>query len=331
MADVVDGAGRLWEDIVAPLLTVQDGVLAASQLRERGVPVKVVRRWVSAGLLVRLRRNALVDGEVWRTSPPWERHAIRARAVLRGRGAEPAGGDGQGAPAALSHHSALSVMGLSMHDVDDLVHLVVPGSTESRRRGGLVQHACVGRERIVDTFGLPTVTPAVACVQVAADFGVEAGLVAADSALRLGHCTQADLEELRDWTWLRHRRPAAVTVIERADGRHESAGESRTAWLLHRLGHRVRPQVVIQDVDGTFVGRVDFLLDVPDARVVVEFDGMLKYESPGDLRAEKLREDRLRAMGYEIVRLTWADLGSPDAVRAKIEAALRRARARLVS
>lgn len=70
---------------------------------------------------------------------------------------------------------------------------------------------------------------------------------------------------------------------------------------------------------------MDFLLE---DRVVVEFDGMLKYENPADLAAEKLREDRLRALGYEVVRLTWADLADAEVVRAKVEAARERARRR---
>lgn len=329
----IESDDRLWTDVVVPLLATQDGVLTATQVRDRAVPEKAVRRWVSSGRLLRLRRNVLVDGELWRAVAPWEKHAIRARAVMLGRAAASrttALDDATAPTVALSHHSALALMGLSLHGEDELVHLVVPGSTESRRRGGLVQHACVGANRIVDSFGLPTVTPAVACVQVAADFGVEAGLVAADSALRLRLCTRADLEDLSGWTWLRHRRPAAEKVIARADGRHESAGESRTAWLLYRLGYRVRPQVVVRDVDGTFVGRVDFVIDVAGAEgVIVEFDGMLKYESQRDLRAEKLREDRLRSIGYEVVRLVWADLERPEVVRAKIETAVRRARARL--
>lgn len=324
-------SGDLWAEIAVPLLAGQHGVVTGTQLSQRGVPDKVVRRWVASGRLLRLRRNVLVDGEVWRAAPTWDRHLIRARAVMRGRTTEASTRtDSTTTPSvALCHHSALALMGLSIYGVDDLVHLVVPGSTESRRRGGLVQHACVGRERIVVSFGLPTVTPAVACVQVAADFGVEAGLVAADSALRLGLCTRADLEQLSGWTWLGHRRPAAEVVIERADGRHESGAESRTAWLLHRLGYAARPQVVIREVDGTFVARVDFVIDVPGTRgVVVEFDGMVKYESARDLRAEKVREDRLRSLGFEVVRLVWADLANPDRVRALIDSAVARARAR---
>ena len=33
---------------------------------------------------MRVRRNALVDGELWRAATPWQRHALRARAVAAG-------------------------------------------------------------------------------------------------------------------------------------------------------------------------------------------------------------------------------------------------------
>lgn len=312
------------EEVVAALLAAQGGVLTSAQLGRRGVSATVLRSWVGAGRLVRLRRNVLVDGEVWRAAPPWDRHLIRARGVMLDREHQ-RGADDVG-KVALSHHSALAVMGLSIHAVDDLVHLVAIGAGRSRRRGDVVQHAGVGEERVTDAFGLPVVTPAVACVQVGAAFGVEAGLVAADSALRLELCTRAELEELRGWSWLGRGRPAADVVVARADGRHESAGESRCAWLLHRSGYDAVPQAVIHDGDGGFVARVDLLLE--RLGVVVEFDGMLKYETREDLVAEKRREDRLRALGYEVVRLTWADLARPDLVVAKVEAAVQRARAR---
>jgi hypothetical protein len=51
-------------------------------------------------------------------------------------------------------------------------------------------------------------------------------------------------------------------------------------------------------------------------RMVGEFGGKVKYgrllrpgQSPGDaVYAEKLREDAIRAQGWEVVRWTWADL-----------------------
>ena len=65
---------------------------------------------------------------------------------------------------------------------------------------------------------------------------------------------------------------------------------------------------------------------------VGEFDGRMKYGrdvASGDGRdvlwREKLREDRLRARGLEIVRWTWADLDHPQEVARRMRAAWQRA------
>ena len=63
---------------------------------------------------------------------------------------------------------------------------------------------------------------------------------------------------------------------------------------------------------------------LPDLGVVIEFDGRVKYEGRDGaqaLAAEKRREDRIRALGYGIVRLTWRDLSNPGRVREAIQRA----------
>lgn len=107
----------------------------------------------------------------------------------------------------------------------------------------------------------------------------------------------------------------------------ESAAESRARWVFDVAGlAQPVPQVVVHDEGGRFVARVDFLLE--EEGVVIEVDGMGKYEDIRDLRAEKVREDRLRELGYEVVRLSWADLGDPGVVLRKVLAAVGRARLR---
>jgi hypothetical protein len=61
--------------------------------------------------------------------------------------------------------------------------------------------------------------------------------------------------------------------------------------------------------------------------LLVEFDGRQKYAQAQDLWDEKRREDRIRSMGWEVVRLTRADLRDPATVRRRIERALARAAA----
>jgi len=78
-----------------------------------------------------------------------------------------------------------------------------------------------------------------------------------------------------------------------------------------------------------------------DWPVVVEFDGMVKYGRKRDavdrwgnqltpqqvLVAEKRREDRIRELGYQVVRVVWSELDDPAGLARRIRAAINRARA----
>lgn len=299
------------------LLAAGGDVVTATDLKAAGVTTAQIARLVARGLLLRLRRDVLVDADRWRAMAPWQRHAPRALGVLRSL--DQAGDRGL----AVSHHSALSLHGVATHGVDDDAHLVRTAPGRGYRSTGLQVHAPVGPQHVMVVRGVRVVRPAVAIMQVASRSGVEPGLVAADDALREALCSSQDLQDLVDWRALRVGRSHAALVSRHADGRHESAGETRTRWALHLLGYRdVAPQVVIRTPAGEFVARVDFLLL---DRVIVEFDGMTKYTDVATLRAEKRREDALRALGYQVVRITWADLDDLPALRRRLEAAIARA------
>ncbi len=301
------------ERIVARL-AAQSGVSSVTELVELGVSRHVVDRSVGAGLLVRLRRNVVVDSAVWGAAAPWERHALRARGTARAW---------RGSPFALSHHSALALLAVPLHGVDNRVHVARLREGESRRGVSTRIHAPVPETFLARVDDICVVTGPLATLQVAADFGVEAGLVSADALLRGDpHAELAQaLSAARG-----NGEPRAALTVQLADARAESAGESRSRWVM-RAASLPTPelQVWIRADDG-FAARVDFLFR--EQRVIVEFDGLLKYASPHDLRAEKVREDRLRELGYEVVRLVWADLDRPDRVRASIVAAFARSAAR---
>lgn len=121
--------------------------------------------------------------------------------------------------------------------------------------------------------------------------------------------------------WRQH---AAIgqRLLELADSKSESVGETRTELLLHDLGFTPRSQISIHDEWGAFVARVDFLVGT---RIVVEFDGLVKYEGADGkaaLAKEKRREDRMRALGFVVVRLTWADLDRPERVAQLLQRAV---------
>ncbi|MGB3685411.1 MAG: hypothetical protein WA991_06250 [Ornithinimicrobium sp.] len=319
-------------DALQTRLAAQGGVASVRDLGTIGVTPQHVQTWVRDSRLVRIRRDAVVEADLWNAAPPWERHALRARAVMlsllatsAGRSRE-ADGPARQSHLALSHHSSLSLQGIPVFGVDDLVHMVRTDGRRGRSGSGLRVHANVDPAYLATVDGLTMVIAPLACLQVADTFGVEAGLVSADALLR-EEPTPADLTRALAVGRFGRGGSAARTVAELADARMESAGESRTRWVMRVCGlPEPEPQVVVRDA-GQFLARVDFLFAAE--RTIVEFDGMLKYQSPEDLRAEKYREDRLRQMGYEVVRLTWADLANPARVnRLILDAFARAARSR---
>ena len=87
-------------------------------------------------------------------------------------------------------------------------------------------------------------------------------------------------------------------------------------------------QVALSDERG-LIGVVDQLWR--EQGVVAEADGLAKYADRDALVAEKLREDRLRETGLEVVRYTWEDAWSsstcvPDRVRRAFARAQARSR-----
>ncbi len=205
--------------------------------------------------------------------------------------------------------------------------LDVPSILRPVRRAGGMSAFWVRPMRggIVDTDWGPATAPGEALVQHAIDRGIVAGVVSADSALREGVVTDQQLADAgaAAATWPHSSR--AASMLRLLDGRRESVGESRCGVAMSMAGIVARPQVSITDESGAFVARVDFLVE--GTMVVVEFDGKVKYAAgdPKVLWDEKRREDRLRRLGYVVVRVTWADLERPGAVAAAVRAGLRRA------
>ena len=82
---------------------------------------------------------------------------------------------------------------------------------------------------------------------------------------------------------------------------------------------------------GRLVGRTDFCW--PEQGTLGEFDGRVKYGrslKPGQNAAdvvykEKLREDALRDLGWQLVRWCWADLYVPGVITDRLARAFARA------
>lgn len=183
-----------------------------------------------------------------------------------------------------------------------------------------------GETTVMTELG-PTVPVARAVAQIACIDGMTAGVVAGDAALHDELVSLADIQAVVDELCGQPGSAAAVAMLSHLDGRSESMGESRVRVLCNASGIEVIPQFVIEDELERFVGRVD--LKVKGAMVVIEFDGEIKYGKDTDavtaVLAEKKREERIRDLGYTVVRVTWSDLHNPTALLARIRAAIARA------
>lgn len=154
------------------------------------------------------------------------------------------------------------------------------------------------------------------------DAGPTAGTVAADNALHRGLLTKDELVAAFSVVKGHPQSGRCQMMLTMTDAKRESVGESRLGVLAIAAGIRLVPQVTICDEGGDFVARVDFIVE--GTKIVVEFDGKMKYTEggPDALFAEKRREDRLRRLGYTVIRVTWADLEHPGRVAAWIRSAV---------
>ncbi len=310
-------------DLLAKLSAAHFGAFTTRDAYDCGYHRQSLSQLVRSSRALRVGPSAYVDRDRYEAASPERRHEMTTRAVVRTF-------DGR---VYASHYSALTLMSLPVFGAPlDHIHVARAVDSLSRRRPGLSIHTTYGpgAGRLIGRT--PCVTPALAILGAAMTCGIETGVVAADAALAAGKTTEDDLQ-----TWLgklsRHRDVTqARQAVRLADARSESVGESRTRLLLNAIGFRPTPQVEIRDPQGRLVGRVDFLLE--RKRIIVEFDGLMKYADAGgrdSLAAEKSREDRLRALGYEFVRLTWADLYRPATVERLLRLAVVRASARRAS
>lgn len=141
-------------------------------------------------------------------------------------------------------------------------------------------------------------SPAWTALTLALHQPLPSALVPLDSALRRG-VTRAALEECLQRMTGRPGSSVLHRAIEHADPRSESALESlaRGAFILAGLPMPVLQAEVLANRRRY---RLDFLW--PAQRLVLETDGLVKYDGQQDLHNEKRRHNDLVAAGYTVLR-----------------------------
>lgn len=247
--------------------------------------------------------------------------------IRRGMYAEPGGGASvrigsallaTGSRGVASHGSAAALLGLDLlrdPDATQTVLTVRPGQRGHRDLDGIrVHRAGLPPWHVSEVNGLPVTTVARTLVDLTRALSLRDGVVAMDAALHSGRVRLEQLEEVladcRGWPWIRR----AASAVKLTDPAAESALESlsRIFFCAHDIP-APRTQFVVRSGQ-RFIARTDFWWEKP--RVAGEADGLGKYAALADLHAEKLRQERIEALGIRVVRWTWGDIWQPAAARA---------------
>lgn len=302
------------------MTAAQERVRTRRMLHAEGVTDAEIKTSIEkGGSRCRLWRGAYVDLAEYSALSAAEQHKARIAAVAtRTEGA------------LVSHGSAAALHGLPLVHYDTgVVHFTRVGRTGGKRTPTRWMHTSSVPLASVEIDGIATSQPARSIIDLAATGKPTTALVSIDAAIHRGLTTIDDLlAELS----LTPTRPGAARVrraIALADGRSESPGETlaRQTIVLAQLPPPT-PQVSIYDEDGSFVARVDLAYE--EQGIAIEFDGRIKYTAllqPGQditdvVLAEKRREERVSALGWLVIRLTWDDLKNPAAFLARLSRAL---------
>ncbi|MCW1248901.1 hypothetical protein ODZ83_01605 [Acaricomes phytoseiuli] len=261
------------------------------------------------GELRRIKRGYYLPPAEWQSLTPAERHLLMMRAVHRAARRPPL----------FCRGSAALAWNLPLPKPPRRVSVWVPYDS------GLSSTHEIQRQRdhALDTEGVLLdelrCTGLAATVLEIAAHGTELGwaLAAADNALARGtRC--AELNTLAQELSSGAKRRKAAAVLKLADARSGSVGESLSRASIILAGFPPPElQARFDDARG-LIGYTDFFW--PGVGVVGEFDGKIKYadarfrngrSSDEVVVAEKLREDRLRALGLGVVRWTWAEAQHP--------------------
>ncbi len=260
------------------------------------------------GVIRRLGQGIYSPAEIYDAADAEGQHVILAMAVLARQRGE----------VALTGPSAAALHGLCLYGQDlSVVHVVRLDGGSARQEVGVRHH--VVRDDVIAHLeykdGVALTNVARTVWETAGLASLEAGVVMADSALRLYPRLSEGLWELRRVFWSRPGSRGARHALALANGKSQSAGESISRVLFFR--HAVPApelQHEVFDANGELIGICDFYWD--EDRHVGEFDGKAKYsrylregETSGDaVFREKRREDGVRGELLGMSRWTWRDL-----------------------
>lgn len=213
-----------------------------------------------------------------------------------------------------SHSSAALLWGLPLWTTPAAVHVYQAHRPGARRDRRVQRHlGILAPAAVSEVAGLPVTSLAQTAVDCARTLAPLAGLVVVDAALRAGATTEGMLE-IVDGDPRGRGMARAHAVIQLGDAGAESAQESAVRFVLLRAG---LPQPRTQVEVGTRLGTFWADLGWEEWRVLLEYDGRVKYQDQDSLIREKRRQDAVTEAGWRSVRVTREDLRGADLLVAR--------------
>jgi hypothetical protein len=303
-----------WIPILRNAVASHGGLITRRQLLSVA-PKAAIDRHVNRSLV-----RVLPHVYRWRDSVLDDRALLRAALHHAGPGA------------ALSHTTALAVMGL--RGIETPVHLTVDQSVRRAGAQDVVVHRRIGFEasapQCVFRHGLLITTPPRSLVDAWPLLPRDVRRPFLIDAVRQGVTTAGDLAEaLAERPNIAGHRSLAQAIDLIADG---CQSELEVLGVLNVFRHPSLPRGVGQYP--VRVGSFTLHLDRawPEAKLAVELDGARHHTSPEDRRRDLGRDAALAAAGWVVLRFTYADVRrNPRLVRARVLAVYRTRMAQLVA
>lgn len=213
----------------------------------------------------------------------------------------------------LSHESAALLWGLPLVTSRQVTHVIQGIKPHAGGPADIIRHVHVlPHDQRTSRLGLQTTTLERTVVDCAMALPPRAGMIIADAALHIGADRTACLAILDQMAGRRGVRRARE-VLALADGGAESPGETTVRFLVLRAG---LPVPTTQMPTVTHLGTFWSDLGWEEWGVVVEYDGVAKYGSNGNVAeavlAEKRREDAIVEAGRRVIRVVAEDTRRSD-------------------
>lgn len=288
---------------IAALAARQHGLVTRAQLLRAGLTRRMVQHRITTGRFRPLHRGVYLVG------PIAGRRTEEMAAVLACR-----------PDAFVSYRSAAALSELFARPGHAApVDVTVQGGDRGRRPG-IRPHrvARLGPDEVTEVEGVPSTAPARTLLDLASVVGSR------DLERAFARAERRNLVGRGDLTSLIARHPGhrGVPPLRALLEDGESPAFTRSEAEERFLALFRKAQLPSPETNARLAGyEVDFLWR--DNRLVVEVDGFAYHSSKTSFEADRRRDGRLSARGFQVMRVTWSQLADePEAVLARVAGTL---------